>query len=75
LHLCKIDLADEVLVLDCNRFQCDGCGVWCDSIPGPCNCGVKRTVRPYVGDSTRREIAYAQAHGKRVRYLSQEQGG
>ena len=41
-HLRKIDLADEVLVLN---------------------------VGGYVGDSTRREIDYANAHGKPVRYL------
>jgi hypothetical protein len=42
LHLAKIDLADEVLVLN---------------------------VGGYVGDSTRREIAYAEGKGKPVRYL------
>ena len=42
LHLRKIDLADEVLVLN----------------PGG-----------YIGTSTRREIAYAEKLGKRVRYL------
>lgn len=45
LHLRKIDLADEILVLDVNG---------------------------YTGDSTRREIAYAMEHGKRVRWLSVE---
>lgn len=29
-------------------------------------------VDGYVGESTRSEIAYAEAHGKPVRYLSQE---
>lgn len=42
-HLRKIDLADEVLVLD---------------------------IGGYIGNSTRREIAYAEAHGKTVRYAS-----
>jgi hypothetical protein len=42
LHLRKIDLADEILVLNV------GC---------------------YIGESTRREIAYATEHGKPVRYL------
>lgn len=41
LHLRKIDLADEVLVLN---------------------------VGGYIGDSTRREIAYAKSLGKKVRY-------
>jgi len=42
LHLRKIDLADEVVVVN---------------------------VGGYVGDSTRREIEYARARGKPVRYL------
>jgi len=42
LHKRKIDLADEVLVLN---------------------------VGGYIGESTRSEIAYAEAHGKPVRYL------
>ena len=41
LHLRKIDLADEVLVLN---------------------------VGGYVGSSTKREIAYAEANGKTVRW-------
>jgi hypothetical protein len=46
LHMRKIDLADEVLILDQ-----DG----------------------YIGESTGRELAYAQHLGKRVRYWSREQ--
>lgn len=42
LHLRKIDLADEVLILN---------------------------VGGYIGQSTSRELAYARAHGKRVRFL------
>lgn len=42
LHLRKIDLADEVLVLN---------------------------IGGYIGESTRREIAYAKVHGKPVRFL------
>jgi hypothetical protein len=42
LHLRKIDLADEILVLN---------------------------VGGYIGDSTRKEIAYALGRGKTVRYL------
>ncbi|MBK9181464.1 MAG: hypothetical protein IPM45_18285 [Acidimicrobiales bacterium] len=42
LHLRKIDMADEVLVLN---------------------------VGGYVGESTAREVAYAEAAGKPVRYL------
>lgn len=42
LHLRKIDLAQEVLILN---------------------------VGQYVGESTARELAYAKAHGKSIRYL------
>ena len=42
LHRRKIDIADEIFVLN---------------------------VNDYIGESTRSEIAYASAHGKRVRYL------
>jgi hypothetical protein len=42
LHLKKVELADEILVLNVNG---------------------------YVGDSTRREIAYARKLGKRIRWL------
>jgi hypothetical protein len=45
LHLRKIDLADEVLILN---------------------------VDGYVGESTRRELEYARAEGKRVRWLEPE---
>jgi nucleoside 2-deoxyribosyltransferase len=42
LHLRKIDLADEVLILN---------------------------VGGYIGESTRRELGYARAKGKAIRYL------
>lgn len=44
LHLKKIDLAEEVLVINVNG---------------------------YIGESTRREIAYANERGKRIRYLEE----
>lgn len=45
LHLRKIDLADEILVLDVNG---------------------------YIGESTAKEIAYAESLKKPIRYWSQE---
>ena len=45
LHLRKIDLADEIMVLNVNG---------------------------YIGESTSREIAYAQKIGKPVKYLEEE---
>jgi hypothetical protein len=47
LHKRKIDLADEILVLN---------------------------VGGYIGESTRSEIVYAEAHGKEVRYLEPIEG-
>lgn len=47
LHLRKIDLADEVLILN---------------------------LGGYIGESTGRELAYAKAHGKRVRFLEPQPG-
>jgi len=44
LHLQKIDLADEILVLN---------------------------IGGYIGESTMREIIYAERHGKLVRYLEE----
>ena len=45
LHLRKIDLCDEVLILDQDH---------------------------YIGESTARELAYAQVLGKKIRYWSEE---
>lgn len=45
LHLRKIDMADEVVVVD---------------------------VEKYIGESTSREIEYAKAHQKPLRYLSED---
>jgi hypothetical protein len=47
LHLRKIDLADEVLILN---------------------------VRGYIGESTHRELAYAFALGKKMRFLDENAG-
>jgi hypothetical protein len=44
LHMRKIDLCDQVLILNCGQ---------------------------YIGESTARELAYAQKLGKRVRYLEE----
>lgn len=45
LHFAKIDLCDEILVLNCEG---------------------------YIGESTEREIVYAEMRGKRIRYLRDE---
>lgn len=75
----KIDLADEILVVDEPLWYCPTCkthGV--DVVPvgatgAVCaGCGELPRLRPYVDESTRREIEYARGLGKRVRYLSEE---
>ena len=48
MHLRKIDLADEIYVINVNG---------------------------YIGESTRREIAYAKQAGKPVRYLETKETG
>lgn len=69
LHKRKIDLADEVLIL--NDFL-----PWCsehDQFRVKCTnheeCKTIRELRPYTGESTRSELQYAIDHGKRVRWL------
>jgi hypothetical protein len=80
LHLRKIDLADEVLVLNVLQRTCPACGTpWRhDRIQvQKCSCGAEiGDVQPtgYVGDSTRREIEYARRTGKRIRWLERREG-
>lgn len=78
LHLAKIDMADEVLVVNGRRWTCTRCGAVAESDhqPLPCECRVSYAAgawRPYIGESTRREIAYAEGKGKRVRYLNEKE--
>lgn len=84
----RIDLADEVLVIDAPAIVCPACGevypagtdpdIWScharkKSEPGLCSTRFNAVAPvPYVGESTRREIAYAESLGKPVRYLSKE---
>jgi hypothetical protein len=79
LHLRKIDLSSDVLFLNVRRPFCPGCDRWCDNdhqtgrhaYPDghtEC-CGSEWEMRPYVGESTRRELAYARAQGKVIRFL------
>jgi hypothetical protein len=79
LHLRKIDLADEVLVLDAITLVCSLCNKPCKTVKSRQTewgqslcCGEDCSEKPYIGESTRNEIAYALNHGKRVRYLSRE---
>lgn len=83
----RIDLADEVLVLDCPWGRCRLCkapieasggGEWytCECIPEqhrapPWLRQANYEEAPYVGESTRKEIEYARSVGKPVRFLSE----
>lgn len=77
LHLAKIDEADEVLVVNPVATLCDRCGKPSHATTAGTSgcCGGFWTRGPYVGESTRREIAYAEAAGKPVRYLEPPEGG
>lgn len=83
LHFRKIDMSDEILVLDCLAQVCPKCRhVWVTRLTEHarmtvlgCSCGADIEdvpPAPYIGASTRNEIAYAKSLGKRVRYLSEE---
>lgn len=78
LHKRKIDLADEILVLDACWWRCKVCKEFAPNQDLPrlqCSCKpeIKRgESAPYIGQSTRGEIEYAMQHGKRIRYLSAE---
>ena len=73
LHLSKIDISDEVLVIDGLMPWCAKCEEFRIGFMG-CRgeCAWSGDARLYIGDSTRREVAYAEAHGKRIRWLSKE---
>ena len=76
LHLRKIDLSSEILVIDPKVLVCDRCGKPAKLYTKLANetecCRATWAQKSYIGESTAREIAYALAEKKRVRYLSQE---
>jgi hypothetical protein len=69
LHKRKIDLADEVLILNDMLPWCDHCGVFRHQCYD-CGKAFTGTAKPYIGDSTRSELAHAISRGKRVRWLN-----
>ncbi len=76
LHLRKIDLCSEIMVVNPLVRVCPKCqSIWRhDHVRiEVCSCHTDlRDVEPvgYVGSSTRREIAYAREHGKTIRSLN-----
>lgn len=78
----RIDLAEEVWVVNDERMWCPKCDAWKDyahwsfgggmgrqvcTLQG-CYCALQR--RPYVGEDTGMEIKYAQERGKTLRWLN-----
>jgi hypothetical protein len=72
LHLDKIDMSDEILVINEKTPVCNGCGKPCRVTEWDNSncCGEPCTTRTYIGDSTRREIEHARKTGKLVRWLN-----
>lgn len=82
----RIDLADEVLVIDRPMPRCPNCKTWClvkrihvgTMVEHRCECyrgwpcwkAIPREYAPYVGPSTAKEIDYAVSRGKPVQFLS-----
>lgn len=77
LHFKKIEMADEVFVLNV-AAQCPKCGYIYRDIPPDCCEGdddhrhEQMPLRPYIGESTRNEIAHALrlGRGKKIRFLN-----
>lgn len=84
LHLDKIDMSDEILVLNTPCYYCRACKEFVRQHGGSpvtvpkvirydCHkCFGTTAPKGYVGDSTAREIEYAKKTGKAVRYLYPE---
>ncbi len=81
LHLRKIDLADRVHVINPKTIVCCECGKACNRLDerdtfgamlSDC-CSADYRERSYIGESTRREIAYATVNGKTITYLETPQ--
>jgi hypothetical protein len=75
LHLRKIDMADEILVINPRVLVCGKCGKptrYFTVLSGESNCCRSKDVGkdiPYIGISTIREIVYALWAGKQIYFL------
>jgi len=76
LHLRKIDLSDRIHIINDLEWQCKTCLQFAPFEREPrlrCKCPPefdRGRWQPYVGESTRREIAYAQSKGLKITYLN-----
>jgi hypothetical protein len=76
LHLDKIDESSSVLVVNERRPRCPECGRWFEwEYSGgtffwnrTCECRSAAVPVPYIGASTKNELAYARKQGKKVRW-------
>lgn len=75
VHLAKIDLANEVLILNVYQPWCPKCKMFClepyIANLTPC-CEGEVEYRPYIGASTRNELNYAISQNKIIRFLNPE---
>ncbi len=79
LHLRKIDLADEVFVVNPIVIVCGRCNkptrLFTElSQETECCRSNKWSKKSYIGESTKKEIEYARSKGKIIRFLEEIQG-
>lgn len=73
LHLRKVEMADEVFIIDAEVPYCEQCQsfrVYNTGCPGAHP--FTGVMKPYIGESTRRELEHALKLGKNVRFFSKE---
>jgi len=70
LHKRKIDLADELLILNVSYPWCPKCEMFRHERDHTSCLVEKFELKPYIGESTRSEIEYALSKGKSVTYLN-----
>lgn len=76
LHLKKIEMADEVLILNAKTLTCLSCNkpcvqgeVWGSPTGRSQCCQGELKMLPYIGESTRKELKHAMKLDKKVRFL------
>ena len=76
LHYPKIDMSDEVYVVNPLTKCCPTCGKWCQEYTTDywkckeCKIQIVPVEKHYIGESTRKEIEYATKSGKPITYLN-----
>lgn len=76
LHFRKIDISDEIFVVNVVTVICHKCRKPCEDYMGSSGacwsrcCNAQAFGVPYIGESTKNEILYAFRHNKVVRFLN-----